>query len=53
MVDRVYADPVVVKAGVHRVWPHDLRHEEISRMFEVGFQIHEVAQSGPLHAPSA
>jgi integrase len=32
-----------VKAAVHDVRLHDLRHEAISRLFELGFQIQEVA----------
>jgi site-specific recombinase XerD len=32
-----------VKAGVQDVVLHDLRHEGITRLFELGFQIQEVA----------
>jgi integrase len=41
-VSKVFHDSAV-KAGVLDVVLHDLRHEGITRMFEAGFQIHEVA----------
>jgi integrase len=32
------------KLGIDDLHFHDLRHEAISRLFEAGYQIHEVAQ---------
>lgn len=44
---RLYASKIfheaVVKAGIEDMVLHDLRHEGISRLFEMGFQIQEVA----------